>query len=346
MADIRAKQSISYYLLKNGDTLSPIIESNPPLYQAMSNDGLNILPSFLIVENQPLSRLKVLSSLEGKYVNLLPGTEKFYWNDQLLTFDADGNCTAPSGWAGFFKKEGQAIRIIKNIISPTNRANNTLTIAGTVRSGGIEKDVQASAAFIFGELGGTPYRLLVNLSSTTIDSADTVITAKARLLSDVEMTSGFSVNWLRTTTVGTDDDGWEEYKTGITIQIPASDVRGREMFMAVAKIDGKEVGRYLFEIFDTQDNYYIAIPQKEYALADGEVVTVNLKLIDKYTGAEIAGASFEATHYDTMGRVFTPSVPATNNGATITLSSEDLTALNLEGNEVGEATVAISAYVS
>lgn len=118
------------------------------------------------------------------------------------------------------------------------------------------------------------------------------------------------------------------------------------MFMAVAKIDGKEVGRYLFEIFDTQDNYYIAIPQKEYALADGEVVTVNLKLIDKYTGAEIAGASFEATHYDTMGRVFTPSVPATNNGATITLSSEDLTALNLEGNEVGEATVAISAYVS
>lgn len=341
--EIRAKNKIAYYLLKNGDTLSPIIESNPPLYQAISNDGMKVLPSFLVAENQPVSRMRVLSSLQGVYVDLIEGTEKFYWNDQLLGFAANGVSNSPAGWSGFFKKENGTLRVIKDIASSNNRSNNTLKISGKVSTGGIEKDVTATVPFTFGELGGTPYKLLVNLSSTTIDTPDAVISARARLLSDIEMQSGFTVDWMRTVSVGNDADGWENYKSGISINIPASDVRGREMFMAVAKIGGNEVGRYVFDIFDTQDSYYISTPQKEYAMDEGESITFDVKLIDKYTGATIPGIKFESTHYDTLGRVFVPSVAATNNGSRITLSSADLKRLNAEGNETGAASVDITA---
>lgn len=338
--------SFTVILLKKGDSPTIFLEANPLLWQGISSDGLNIVPDFTVPENQPVIRPRILSSLKSTYISIIPGSDRWWYQDQELSFDNNGNVTAPAAYVGLFKRDKVAgtLRVINNLVSMTNKTPDTIKFEGVIDTGGITTVVSHTIRVQIEEMAGSTYSGQVQLSSTTIDTPDAIITATARLFSAaVEITSGFTVNWYEAIPVSEDPSGWAPFKVGSgkTTTIGEVDVNGRELFKADFVINGKVVSTVIFAIYDTQDPYIVSLPFKEKYIGADESVEITPSLIDRKTGATVTGVTWEMQSHDTLGRIIQLSTPVVNNK--IVISGADLTKLNQEGEEIGSIRTYLTA---
>lgn len=337
--------SFSVILLSKGDSPTVFLEATPLLWQGISSDGLTIVPDFTVPANQPVIRPRILSSLKSEYVNILQESDRWWYNDQELTFDSAGNVTAPAAFIGLFRRDKTAgtLRVINNLVSPTNKTPDTIKFEGVISTGGTTTVVSHTIRVQIEEMAGSTYSGQVQLTSTTIDEPDTVITATARLFAAAaEITTGFSVNYYEAVPLSENPTGWVPFKVGSgkTVTIGAVDVDGRQLFKADFIVNGNVVSTTIFAIYDTQDPYMISMPFKTKYIAEDEATTATLSLIDRKTGAAVPGVTWEFSFLDTLGRVVSISTPVANN--VVTIRGSDLTELNPEGEAIG----AINTYVS
>lgn len=342
----QVNDSFSVILLKKGDSPTIFLEANPLLWQGISADGLTIVPDFTVPGNQPVIRPRILSSLKSAYIDIIPGSDRWWYQDQELIFDSSGNVTAPAAYVGLFKrnKEAGTLKVINNLVSPANRNPDTIKFEGVIETGGLTTVVSHTIRVQIEEMAGSTYSGQVQLSSTTIDTPEAEITATARLFSAaVEILSGFTVNWYEAVPISQNPSGWAPFKTGSgkTVTIGATDVNGRELFRADFVLNGNVVASAIFAIYDTQDPFIISLPFKEKYINEDESVEVSPKLLDKKTGAVVSGVSFEFQSYDTLGNIITLSTPIS--GGKVTITGSDLTALNPDGNERGSIRTYLTA---
>jgi hypothetical protein len=340
----QTNESFSIILLRKGDSPTIFLEASPLLWQGISSDGLTIVPDFTVPANQPVIRPRILSSLKSTYIPIIQGSDRWWYQDQELIFDDSGNVTAPSAYAGLFKRDKVAgtLRVIKNLVSMTNKTPDTIKFEGVIETGGITTVVSHTIRVQIEEMAGSTYSGQVQLSSTTIDAPDAIITAVARLFSAAVEITSFSVNWYEAVPVSENSSGWAPFKVGSgkTTSIGAVDVNGRELFKAEFVINSKVVSTIIFAIYDTQDPYLISLPFKEKYIAEDESVEVTPSLIDRKTGAAVSGVTWAMQFHDTLGRILQLSTPVTN--GKITITGADLTSLNQEGEEIG----AIRTYIT
>lgn len=330
--------SFSVTLLSKGDSPTIFLEANPLLWQGISSDGLTIVPDYAVPANQPVITPKILSSLRSEYISIIPESDRWWYNDQELTFDTNGNVTAPAAAAGLFKRDKVAgtLRVIKNLASATNKNPDTIKFEGLIETGGTRTVVSHTIRVQIEEMAGSTYSGQVQLTSTTIDAADTVITATARLFAAAaEITTGFNVKWYEAVALSENPTGWAPFKigTGKTVAIGAVDVDSRQLFKAEFEVNNNVVSTVIFAIYDTQDPYMISMPFKQKYITEDESIVATLNLIDRKTGATVTGVDWEIWHQDTLGRIVSISTPVSNNK--VTIHGSDLKQKNAEGQEIG-----------
>lgn len=330
--------SFSVILLSKGDSPTIFLESNPLLWQGISSDGLTIVPDFTLSANQPVITPKILSSLRSEYIPIVPESDRWWYNDQELTFASNGDVTAPAAAVGLFRRDKVAgtLRVINNLASATNKNPDTIKFEGVIETGGTTTIVSHTIRVQIEEMAGSTYTGQVQLSSTTIDATDTVITATARLFaSAAEITTGFNMKWYEAVALTENPTGWIPFKlgSGKSITIGAVDVDSRQLFKAEFEVNNNIVSTVIFAIYDTQDPYMISMPYKQKYITEDESTEATLNLIDRKTGSTVTGVDWELWHQDTMGRIVTISTPVTNNK--VTIKGSDLIQLNPEGEKIG-----------
>lgn len=329
MSTTRGQTTITY--VQQGDTISTVLESTKDLFQAISADGGVIAPDWSIAANQPTISPKSLSALTADYISVIAGSDVWYYNFQRLTFDAPGNCVAPSNCVGKFRRNpAGTLTIIKNLASAENKNADTIKFEGVVNTG-FETQVSATADIRIEEVSASTYSGLVDLNTTTIAMASDVITAKARLLSGVtEMAANsFACRWWKSVTDAEDTDGtrdnWIRFKAAADkIQsITADDIDGQETFKCEFLVGGKVVSTTMFNVTDTQDAYAIVlIPRTKTIInATHPVAVYDAKLINRQTDAEITGKTFVFTAYNTKAKAITLKTALT--AASFTVTKDD-----------------------
>ncbi|MDD4778912.1 MAG: hypothetical protein PHV53_11585 [Fermentimonas sp.] len=342
----QVNDSFTVILLSKGDSPTVFLEANPLLWQGISSDGLTIVPDFKIPANQPVIKPKILSSLQSAYINIIPESDRWWYNDQELTFDANGNVTAPTAYVGLFKRDKVAgtLKVIDNLVSMTNKTPDTIKFEGVIETGGTTTVVSHTIRVQIEEMAGSTYSGQVQLSSTTIDAPDAVITATARLFAAAaEITTGFQVNYYEAVPLSQNPSGWEPFKpgSGKVVTIGAVDVDSRQLFKADFIVNSNVVSTVIFAIYDTQDPYMISMPFKTKYITKDESTTATLSLIDRKTGATVSGVTWEMWHQDTLGRIVDISTPVVNN--VVTIKGSDLEQLNNEGEKIGSIRTYITA---
>lgn len=342
----QVNDSFSVTLLSKGDSPTVFLEANPLLWQGISADGLTIVPDFTVPTNQPVITPKILSSLRSEYISIISESDRWWYNDQELTFDSNGNVTVPAAAVGLFRRDKVAgtLRVINNLASPANRNPDTIKFEGVIETGGTTTVVSHTIRVQIEEMAGSTYTGQVQLSSTTIDSPDTTITATARLFAAAsEITTGFNVKWFEAVALSENPSGWVPFKPGAgkSITIGAVDVDSRQLFKAEFEVNNNVVSTVIFAIYDTQDPYMISMPYKQKYITEDESTEATLNLIDRKTGATVSGVDWEIWHQDTLGRVVSISTPVANNK--VTIKGSDLTQLNAEGEKIGYIRTHITA---
>lgn len=318
--------------IKNGDTISTMLQSTKDLFQAISADGGVIAPDFGVASNQPTISPYIQSALTAKVLPIVDGSDEWYYNTIRLVFDSSGVCTAPAAAIGKFKRNANGtLSIINNLASASNKNSDTIRFEGVAQSS-IEIRTSATIDVRIEEVSASAYNGVIDLSSSTIATSSDTVTAKARLVSGVtEMApNAFTVKWYRAVTASEDNDGvadnWVDFKpgSGNSVTITESDVSGQQLFKADFYVEGKVVSSSLFNVIDTQDPKVITFDNNSPTLTDSTPsVVIRARLISRDQGVESSGAAFTFDAYNSRGRKITLAAASTSNTFTVSTADTD-----------------------
>lgn len=280
MSNYSAQGSITIKRLRNGDTffISLEITNGKPLFQGVDDKSGAIIPDWTVADNQPIITPKVTSA-RGASVSL--SFHQWQYNGVNLNFngsvDADGFKLDSTGTFKMNTTTG-ALRIVKNLASSTNVANDTLSYACVATVGGVEYNLQKSIDVIIQSVGATSYAGYVNASTEQLTSSVTSSTLSTRLWLGASELTSYYVKWYRDNTLWSAKNGMK------SITIGNNDVDGTQLFIAEFYKDSTSttpVFRAGIRIIDTSDDYqvipYISSTQKD--VDNGSPVTVKAKIV-------------------------------------------------------------------
>lgn len=92
----------SFYIgmIIDGDSAQGNIRSTKPLVQMYQKDTGKCVPDWSVAANQPIIYPVMRSGNENVIKSIVSGSEKWYYNNTLITFNASGLATAPAAVAG------------------------------------------------------------------------------------------------------------------------------------------------------------------------------------------------------------------------------------------------------
>ncbi len=280
MSNYSAQGSITIKRLRNGDTffISLEITNGIPLFQGVDDKTGAITPDWTVAANQPIITPKVTSA-RGASVTL--GFHQWQYNGINLNFngatDADGYKLDSTGMFKMNTTTG-ALRIVKNLASSSNIANDTLSYACVATVGGVEYNLQKSIDVLIQSVGATSYAGYVNASTEQLTSSVTSSTLSTRLWLGASELTNYYVKWYRDNTLWSAKNGMKN------ISIGNQDVDGTQLFIAEFYKDSASttpVFRAGIRIIDTSDEYqvicYVSSTQKD--VDAGSPVTVKAKIV-------------------------------------------------------------------
>ena len=201
--------------ITTGETLHPQLLHTKPLSQGYNSAKTLWLPNWTVQANQPVIYLSQLS--EG--IQIEPyGTPQWWYNNEQLSFDADGYSTVKdANNRSLFKRETKtlsgksmpALRIYSNLAGPNNINLDIVGYKGKVELSGVLFDVDLELPVKLAEWSGTGYNGQMTFQDITRPSAPvndvTAITEKGQVLratphlyKDIELTAGtdYFCKWL------------------------------------------------------------------------------------------------------------------------------------------------------
>lgn len=284
-----AQGTITIRRLRNGDTIFITMKNNgKALYQAVDRQTGAVAPDWTVAANQP--KLTPSASTARKQTVTMQNHTWIY-NETTLTFgaaDSEGWQTSTNGTpVGAFKfnqKTGE-LKIVKNLASVTNYANDTLNYKVQCVVGGIEYTIEKSFTIEIHDAGSSSYSGRIEATSNTISEKEPEVELSAILSLGLvdKAASEYSVQWYCNSEPMND--------TSKTITVDRDMVNGVSLFIAEFTPSGSStpVATAGIAITDMSDEYYVKyeITSANDQVDVGKPVTVTGKVWNFTTNSEV-----------------------------------------------------------
>lgn len=280
MSNNSTQGSITIKRLRNGDTffISLEIANGIPLFQGVDDKAGTVSPDWTVAANQPIIAPKVTSA-RGASVSL--SFHQWQYNGVTLNFngatDSEGYKLDSTGTFKMNTTTG-ALRIVKNLASSTNIANDTLTYSCVATVGGVEYNLQKSIDILIQTVGATSYAGYVNATTEQLTSNDTSTVLSTKLWLGASELTNYYVKWYK------DNSLWSAKNGMKTITVNREDVDGTQLFIAEFYKDSSSttpVFRAGIRIVDVDDEFKVIFcytsAQKD--VDNGSPVTVKAKIV-------------------------------------------------------------------
>lgn len=279
MAEYSAQGSIAIRRLRNGDTffITLDIANGIPLYQGVDEAGGTPSPDWSREESQPVIQPKVTSA-RGAFVTL--SAHRWSYNGVELTFGAAGaDGLRPDLDYGKFKlnPDTGALRIVDNLASATNIANDTLTYSCIATVAGLEYSLTKSIEVLIQPLGASAYTGTITASTTQLTEDVATCRLSTRLWSGSMEVTGYTTRWYR------DDTEWTPKRGQKEITVNRDDVDGEQLFICEFYDADSSTPCYRagIRVIDTADEFRVVcfISSDNKDVDTGQPVTVGAKII-------------------------------------------------------------------
>lgn len=285
-----AQGQITIKRLRTGDNLFISLSTDKALFQGIDETTSFVVPDWGTVSNQPTITPNI-STIRQASVSIVANTLSWKYNGTALSFGAaNAERWATDTTTKFMMNvDTGALKIIANIASPVNYADDTLTFGVTVIVAGVEYQLVKSIDIRIQKLTSSSYVGLIDTTSGTILSSSLTSTAlKMSLLYGSASQQSFVV------------DIWKDSEKITSTPISAvagiasftinrSDVNGSQLYIAKFKknvADENIAAVAAITITDNSDDYQIHLyVSSTNALVDtGKPVDIAAELINMTTG--------------------------------------------------------------
>lgn len=282
MSKYSAQGSITIRRLRNGDSFFITLELNgKPLYQGVVEGTGAVAPDWSVADNQPVITPNVTSA-RGNSVSL--SNHQWEYNGVALNFSG----AESDGWTldstGKFKINATtgALRIVANLASETNCANDTLTYSCVATVGGVEYNISKSIDVQIQTVGASSYTGFITATTEQLTAgvSDSILSTSLTL--GVTSVTAYYVKWYK------DDTLWSEKNGSKTITVGRDDVDGTQLFIAEFYKDSsasEPLYRAGIRILDTLDDYQVQweTTSANVEVSQGKDVTVEASVVNMRT---------------------------------------------------------------
>lgn len=322
MSNFSAQGSITIKRLRNGDTIYLTFELNgKPLYQAVDDQTGAVVPDWTQAANQPIITPRA-STTRSNAVNLSLHRWKYNGVDLNFSGAAAGGWT-PDTTGKFAINADGALKIIANLASKINIANDTLLYSCVATVAGVEYNLSKSIDIQIQKSGASSYYGFINANTTQLDSSHTSATLESQLWLAASQVQNFYVKWYKAASE------WIEKRGQRSITVDRADVDGSLLVTAEFYLnegDTDYVFRAGVSIIDTLDEI-ILIPYISSANTEvdtGKPVTVKARIIKAATGTEITPANPVWKFVAMDGTTWTKKKESSTDSIEITTAETDL----------------------
>lgn len=268
ITSLAAQGSITIRRLRNGDTFYiTFTYGDNPLYQGVNPDTGDVEPDWTVPANQPIVTPHV-STLRNASVHL--GDHAWAYNGNPLIFNgaSSGGWTLDSTGKFALNPTTGALKIVANLASTINTANDMLEYSCTATVDGVEYSLSKTVEIIIQNLGNSSYFgwIVASLQELTKDADNATLTAHLMRAGHGELQpTAFYCKWYK------DSDLMQA--GGNTLNVTRADVNGSQVFFcefwpdaataAAAETAGNENGllyRASISLVD-KDDEFIIIPK-------------------------------------------------------------------------------------
>lgn len=278
MAQLSAQNSLTIHRLRNGDSLYMSFNVDGMLYQGVDTTSGKITPDWTVAENQP-TITPVVSSMRGNGVTLSMFAWKYVGVSLSFTGDSSGNWRKDT--TGKFQMDltTGALKIVGNLASTTNIANDTLEFSCVATVAGVEYNVSKSIDVVIQNIGATSYMGIITATTTQLSEENATSTLKAVLLLGGEAVTTYYVQWYK------DSEKWGDRTATKTKAVTRDDVDGSQLFIAEFYLNASDtdpVYRAGINIIDTLDDYIVnlAITSTNKEVDTDKPVTVKATVVN------------------------------------------------------------------
>jgi hypothetical protein len=285
---LSAQNSLTIRRLRNGDSLYMSFNVTGILYQGVDTDTGSVKPSWEDAANQPVIT-PIVSSMRGNGVSLSMFSWKYLGASLSFTGSSSGDWVTDSTGKFQMNVTTGALKIIKDLASATNVANDTLEFSCVATVAGMEYTITKSIDVVIQSVGASSYVGLITASTTQLSATTTTATLKAVLMLSGVETSCY-VKWLKGSTA------WKDKTSSMTVSVTRDDVSGSQLFICefyAAEADTLPVFRAGINIIDTLDDYIInlTVTSTNKEVDTGKPVTVTGTLVNARTGETVTPSS-------------------------------------------------------
>lgn len=320
--------SVTVRRLRTGTTITlrlvPVGQN--ALFQGWNGNAA--VPDFTVKENQPIVK-PVAFAGNKKTVTL--SAHKWSWNDAELQFqtdkDTDGYVHDQKGLFALDPTTG-ALRIIGNIASADNLADDTLTYEGVATVDEVPVKVTASITIRLMPLGASSFALIVTADTTELNTDTASTTLHAQLLdstgSPVNLADkGFVIKWFK------DSEEVTAWQGKTDVEVTRDMVGWQQLFIARvydSASSSTPIAGYSVVIYDRGDEYGINLLTPDGADITDTVskVTVKAVLHNFSTDADVELPTGGTWNLQTFGSSDGQPLAKTSNTDTIDITEADM----------------------
>lgn len=327
-------------MLVDGDSAQGNIRSTKPLVQMYNPVTTACVPDWSVVANQPIIYPVMRSGNENVIKAIVSGSDTWYYNNTIISFNGSGISTSPDNVAGKLKKitfnnghvDVPALQIIGNLASASNMDADTISMSGQIEASGHSLSYSVDIALSISEYTDTAYNGFIHTTNGGIidEESETVsLTQELYRGGDIVPSANYSCKWYK-------GSASEPFSTAKNVSLGQSDIDSKNIIRCDFIVDGEVIACHFQEVSDETDPYFIDVTwTAKTKLATGES-TIGQCRVKKIGSGEVqSGFSFAISMTDIKGVAFTPATAATSAGV-ITLTFAD--AQRAGGNITGYIT--------
>ena len=278
MSNYSAQGSITIKRLRNGDSIFLTLELNgKPLYQSWDEQKSSASPDWSVAANQWVLTPKATST-KGNNVTL--SQHNWVYNGVALVFNGATSGDYVLDSTGKFGRNpvNGALRVMANLASAVNIANDTLEYSCVATVAGSEYNLSKSVDIQIQKGGASSYFGYINASTTQLDGTHTSAVLATELWLSASEVSDYYIKWYK------DSEEWSDKAGQKSITVTRDDIAGSQLFIAEfykASGDTDYVFRAGVSIIDTMDEIilvpYISSSNKE--VDTGNPVVVKARIV-------------------------------------------------------------------
>ena len=316
--------------LRNGDTLFVLLTTDKPLFQAVDTQTGGVVPQWTNnTANQPTI---TPTCYTAKGINVVLTQHKWYWNsvENPIEFPSGSAEWLTSSDGHFQLKQATGeLKIIKDLASKDNPANDTLTYKAVASVAGVEYPIMKSIDVVIHSAGESSYNAYIFADRMIIDEDNPTANLTAQAICGLsDVTSSLYCVWTKNGTS-------TQVKSGSnTLAVGRENVDGDTLYVASFYASSAEVAagnvlcRAYIRITDRADEYAISFTlgdNKQVDTGKPVVVTATVMNMSKNTAVDMTGKSpvwgMKALRSDTLAELKSTA----SNTITITTAETDVT---------------------